>query len=41
MDFSLTEDQESLRTLAADIFGDKATPERVEADRGHGRALRP
>ena len=31
MDFSLTDDQESLRTLAADIFGDKATPERVEA----------
>lgn len=30
MDFSLTDDQESLRTLAADIFGDKATPERVE-----------
>src|SRR5664279_3335847 len=31
MDFSLTDDQESLRTLAADIFGDKAKPERVEA----------
>jgi acyl-CoA dehydrogenase len=31
MDFSLTDDQESLRSLAADIFGDKATPERVEA----------
>jgi alkylation response protein AidB-like acyl-CoA dehydrogenase len=31
MDFSLTEDQESIRTLAADIFGDKATSERVEA----------
>lgn len=31
MDFSLTDDQESLRTLAADIFGDKGTPERVEA----------
>ena len=30
MDFSLTDDQESLRTLAADIFGDKATAERVE-----------
>ncbi len=31
MDFSLTDDQESLRTLAAEIFGDKATSERVEA----------
>ena len=31
MDFSLTEDQQSLRALAADIFGDKATSERVEA----------
>src|ERR1700710_1025065 len=31
MDFSLTEDQESIRTLARDIFGDKATSERVEA----------
>ncbi len=31
MDFSLSEDQESLRALAADIFGDKATPDRVEA----------
>jgi alkylation response protein AidB-like acyl-CoA dehydrogenase len=31
MDFSLTEDQESIRTLAADIFGDLATSERVEA----------
>jgi acyl-CoA dehydrogenase len=30
MDFSLTEDQESLRSLAAEIFGDKATPERLE-----------
>jgi acyl-CoA dehydrogenase len=30
MDFSLTEDQESLRALAAEIFGDKATPERLE-----------
>jgi alkylation response protein AidB-like acyl-CoA dehydrogenase len=31
MDFSLTEDQDSLRALAADIFGDKATTERIEA----------
>jgi alkylation response protein AidB-like acyl-CoA dehydrogenase len=31
MDFSLTDDQESLRTLAGDIFGDKSTSERVEA----------
>ncbi|HEX4432609.1 MAG TPA: acyl-CoA dehydrogenase family protein [Frankiaceae bacterium] len=31
MDFSLTDDQESLRTLAGDIFGDKSTPDRVEA----------
>jgi acyl-CoA dehydrogenase len=30
MDFSLSEDQESLRTLAGEIFGDKATAERVE-----------
>jgi alkylation response protein AidB-like acyl-CoA dehydrogenase len=31
MNFSLTEDQDSLRALAADIFGDKATTERIEA----------
>ncbi len=31
MDFSLTEDQESLRALAADIFGDKGTPDRIAA----------
>ena len=31
MDFSLTEDQDSLRALAADIFGDKATADRVAA----------
>ncbi len=31
MDFSLTVDQESLRALAGDIFGDKATPDRIEA----------
>jgi 3-oxocholest-4-en-26-oyl-CoA dehydrogenase beta subunit len=31
MDFSLSDDQQSLQALAADIFGDKATPERVTA----------
>src|ERR1700712_5305090 len=31
MDFSLTDDQGSLRALAGDIFGDLATPERVAA----------
>jgi alkylation response protein AidB-like acyl-CoA dehydrogenase len=31
MDFSLSDDQQSLRTLAGDIFGDKSTPDRVEA----------
>jgi acyl-CoA dehydrogenase len=31
VDFSLTDDQESLRSLAADIFGDRATAPRVEA----------
>lgn len=30
MDFSLTDDQESLRTLAGEIFGDKSTPDRIE-----------
>jgi alkylation response protein AidB-like acyl-CoA dehydrogenase len=31
MDFSLTDDQESLRTLAGDIFGDRVGPDRVAA----------
>src|ERR1700760_103432 len=30
MDFSLNEDQMSLSTLAGEIFGDKATPERID-----------
>jgi 3-oxocholest-4-en-26-oyl-CoA dehydrogenase beta subunit len=43
MDFTLNEDQESLRALAADIFGDKATVERVieveETEERFDRAL--